>query len=171
MQRDELVDRRLAQLAHAVLVEAHLRRDLLTQDDAVEAAHDIEVAADDRLVVTERHHRRDGGEVRRECALDVVLAAHVVCTLGLGARGRAAQDEVALRVAQEVGEVARPARELAHLGRAVESARVGFGVRVLAQPLRDGGHVERVLLAHRSRVGLDVVERRHFPAPPEVAAR
>ena len=55
------------------------------------------------------HARED----RRQRGLDAVLAAHVVRALGLRPARRAAQDQVALGVAQQVGQVGGAAGELA----------------------------------------------------------
>jgi hypothetical protein len=83
---------------------------------------------------------------------------------GLGADRRAAQDQLALGVAQQVGEVRGAPGELAHPRWAGEVA----GLLVLAQPGIDRGDVEAVLVSNPiavlARASLDAYED-HFPLP------
>ena len=118
-------------------VATSLGRRLETQappgDRALQPLHHVELRADHRLVAAEPDHGGDVREDRRERRLDVVLAAHVVGALGLRTGRRAAQDEVAGGVRQQVGQVRGAAGELADLGGADQVVRR----RVLAQPGRD----------------------------------
>ena len=84
--------------------------------------------------------------MRREGRLHPVLAAHVVRGRRLRAGRRAAQDEVAVRVPEQVGEVGGAAGELLHL-RQVAAQAIGLP----GQPGVHGRHVEGVLVAHRAR--------------------
>ena len=81
---DEAVDELLAH-APAVLLAVERRRDVLRDDVPVDALHDVERRADDRLVVA---HREDLGHARlaRERAQDARLAQDVV---GAGRQRRA----------------------------------------------------------------------------------
>ena len=123
MQIGQRVDRCDAEAPRGVGAQTQLRRDIPAQDETLDALHDIEVTAQDRLVLAVGHHPRDERESRGEGCLQVVLAPHVVGTFGLGADRRSAQHEVAAGgkggrggIPQEVGEVRRTATELPNRG-------------------------------------------------------
>ena len=142
MQVDQHVERVGAQRPGLVLVERYAGREVAARDDAVDALHHVELAADDRLVLAERDHLGHQRERVGEAVLDAVLPAHVVRTLGLLAAGRTAQDQVVRTVAQRVGEVGRATTELLHLD---VCGQLGA---LRCQPFAHRLDVEAVLLAH-----------------------
>ncbi|MCY1366902.1 hypothetical protein D9M69_538120 [compost metagenome] len=130
VQLDQLVDEVLAQLAGASLVEVQLRGQLVAQDDAVDPFHDVELGADHRFVGAVRIGLRAIGEAGVELVEDAVFAPHVMGRLGLAAERRAAQDELLLRVFDQVGQVGGAAGELADPRCAVEPGNVSLEIRI-----------------------------------------
>ncbi len=134
-----------------------------TQDGAFEPLHHIELRADHRLVAAVADHRRHQPEDRAEGGLKVVLAAHVVGPLGLGAGRWASQDQVAVGIAQQVGQIGGATRVLAD-GRYGIEFRGLLRIRVVAQPGSDPRDVEGILRAHFSR-RIPLVPRLVEPTP------
>ena len=81
------------------------RGDLSGDDLAVDALHDVEGRADDLLVLAGREHARDPRPGRPEGAQQARLAQHVVGALGNRRARRAAQHDLGVAAAHEVGDV------------------------------------------------------------------
>ena len=150
VQLDEGLHRAPAQPLDVAAGQAQLRGDVGAQDRPDDPLHDVEGRPEDVLVPAQCHHRRDRREDRGERHLQVVLADHVVRTLGLGAHRRPPEDDVAVGIPQQVGEIGDPAGELPNLRYAVQPPRVR---RCAAEPGGDPLDVEGVLGADRSRPG------------------
>ncbi len=159
MQLHQLVDDIQAQLACHHRVESQLRGQVLARDDAGDALHHEEVAAHHGRVVADGQYLGHDGVGGCEGPHHARLAQHVVGALRLVAEGRAAQHQLATRVAQEIGEIGRPARELADLRRALEArdARLEEGVHAR--------HVELLALANLAGAIDERRNLRHVAAP------
>jgi hypothetical protein len=116
VQLDQAVDEAFAQGFGPAGVEVQFGRDVRAQDDALDPLHHIELAADQAVGAV---HVGLGavGEAAVELVEDAEFAAHVVGRLGLVAERRAAQDEVAARVADQVGQVGGAAGNWLMLGK------------------------------------------------------
>ncbi|MNC09407.1 hypothetical protein D3C75_570300 [compost metagenome] len=130
MQFHQAVDEALAQGLGAVGVKVQLGRDVRAQDDALDPLHHVELAADQAAVGAVHIGLGAVGEAAVELVKDAKLAAHVVGRLGLLPERWTAQNEVAARVADQVGKVGGAARELADARQAIQAGDVGFEVRV-----------------------------------------
>ena len=145
VQVGEGVDEPLAERLRARrVVEPQLRGHLAPDDVAGHPAHDVELRAEHRRVVAQAEHLRHLREDRRERRLHAVLAPHVVRRRGLLPRGRHAQHEVLVGVAQQEREVGRARAELPDLRRRLRQ----LGAPP-AQPGVRGRDVEGVLGPHR----------------------
>ncbi len=146
VQVDELVDEALAQRSGLRGREIQFGRNILAQDDAAHPLHDVELGADERFVgavgVGLRAIRKTGVELVE----DAVLTPHVMSRFRLVAERRAAQDELALGVFQQIGQIGRAAGKLGN-------PRNPFKARNLRlQILIDD--VERQLFAFANAAGL-----------------
>ena len=148
VQRHQLVDDGQTERAGGRLVEMHAARHAGARDQPAQPLHDVELAADDGVVVAVGDHLGHMGKCGSEPRLHPVLAPHVVRRRGLGARGRAAQDEVVGAVCQPVGPVGCAAAVLGDLGRSLQT------VDACPQPLVDRRDVQFLPVADVAR-GVD----------------
>src|SRR5688572_14742535 len=84
-------------------------RQILAQNEAWHAAHDVKLRTDDGRIVTVRDHFGYVAIHRRQSLLQPVLAPHVVRALGLRSRWTATQHQVVTFVLEAI----RPVRDAA----------------------------------------------------------
>ena len=91
MQVHQLVDHIQAQLARIRLTELKVLGEILAQDDAFQALHDVKIAAQNVVVVADGDNVRNIREFRLESPHHLGFPQHVVGRLSNMAKRRAAQ--------------------------------------------------------------------------------
>jgi hypothetical protein len=151
---DERVHEQVAQAASGGGVDAC--RQLLAQDDAAPAFHQIERRTEDVGLVAVGDHARRAIEHRRELREDRDLATHVVRGFHLAAERRPPQHVLAIAVMDEVRQVRVTARELLDADGAVGTE---LGIEVCAER----GEVELFALPHGLRLVFGNTHDVNFP--------
>ena len=145
VQLDQFVDDVAAQGGDLVARKPHVGWQVLAQDDALDAFHDVEITAHDRWVLAVGDDPGHVGVDRGEGVQHPHLAPHVVGGLRLAAVRRPAQHQIAAARFHQVGEVGGAGAELGDLERAGEA---GIDRR---QVLADRAEIELLARAHGAR--------------------
>src|SRR5690606_25759917 len=146
VQFDQAIPEVFTQLAALFGGEVDTFRHVGAGNDADQAFHHIELAAEHTFVIAERHHVRHIREDRFEFFHHAVFATHVVGGFGFLAKRRTAQNVFLVIEGDRIRQVGRAAWKLLDAGGALHIRHYGFD--------EAGDHVRVELFAFANFSGL-----------------